>query len=210
MFLCYPGVVGLSSRDAIAHSIAEQLFDGTLIKQFLVGILIQTPTHTAQGIGDLVVHPMHILDLDVLTRHCRHPSVSNSVQVGHCHDIGQRVIVGPYKEGLILQILPKLFGHGPFQSQELQFRRVILQLASLEALTGIGYRMIMAVDLLLGEHCPQSLYWCVGLQQERLLEVRECQHRHRETLHLKLLERCEGVWWQTKRVRLKLAVLFLK
>ena len=59
---------------------------------------------------------------------------------------------------IILQILPKLFGHGPFQSQELQFRRVILQLASLGASTGIGYRMIMAVSLLLGEHCPQSLY----------------------------------------------------
>ena len=59
---------------------------------------------------------------------------------------------------IILQILPKLFGYGPFQSQELQFRRVILQLASLGASTGLGYRMIMAIGLLLGEHCPQSLY----------------------------------------------------
>ena len=96
------------------------------------------------------------------------------------------------------------------ETVQLQLRRVILQLASLEALTGIGYRMITSIDLLLGEHCPQSLYWCIGLQQERLLEVRECQHQCCETLPLKLLERCEGVWWQTKRVRLKLAVLSLK
>ena len=28
--------------------------------------------------------------------------------------LGQRIIVGPNEEGLVLQILPKLFGHGPF------------------------------------------------------------------------------------------------
>ena len=93
------------------------------------------------------------------------------------HDIGQRVIVGPNEEGLILQILPKLFSHGPFQGQEHQFRGVILQLASLEATTGVGHRVITAVVLFMREHCPQPHYGCIGLQQKGLLEVREHQHR---------------------------------
>ena len=110
------------------------------------------------------------MDCSIAGRPRKHPSWH--------HDI----IVGPNEEGLVLQILPKLFSHGPFQGQELQFRRVILQLASLEAMTGIGHRVITAVVLLLGKHCPQPLYRCISLQQKGPLEVRECQHRCCEIL----------------------------
>ena len=110
---------------------------------------------------------MYVLDLEVVPHHCRYPPVPNSVQIGHRQDIGQWVIVGSNEEGLVLQILPKLFGHGPFQGQELQFRRVVLQVASLEAVTGIGYWVITAIILLLGEHGPQALYRCMSVSSRK-------------------------------------------
>ena len=84
--------------------------------------------------------------------------MSDGVQIGHRHDVGQRIVVGADQERLVLQILPKLFNHGPLESQELQLRGVIFQLTSLEATTGIGDGMVMALILLLGEHRSQSFY----------------------------------------------------
>ena len=48
------------------HGMTEQLFDGTLVKQFLDVILVQTPSDTAKGVSYLVVRPAYILDLKVL------------------------------------------------------------------------------------------------------------------------------------------------
>ena len=81
-------------------------------------------------------HKKWIEAIKVVPCHYRYPPVHDSIQIGRRQDIGQWVIVGSNEKGLVLQILPKLFGHGPFQGQELQFRRVVLQLASLEAATG--------------------------------------------------------------------------
>ena len=37
----------------------------------------------------------------------------DGVQIGHRHDVGQRVVVRSDEEGLILQVLLKLVSHGP-------------------------------------------------------------------------------------------------
>ena len=132
----------------------EQLLDGILVQQFFDGVFIQVPTYIAKGVGDLVVCPMYVLDLKVVSSHCPYPLVPDGVQVRHHHDIGERVIVGPDEEGLILQILSKLLSYGSFESQELQFRRVVLQLTSLEAATSVGYGVITTVVLFLRQHCP--------------------------------------------------------
>ena len=60
----------------------------------------------------------------------------DSVQIGCRHDIGQLITVGSDKEGLILQVFPKLVGHGPFESQKLQLRGVVPGFTSLEATAG--------------------------------------------------------------------------
>ena len=52
MLLGHPGVVRLCPWHAIVHSVAEQLFYGTLIKQFFDGILIQTPSYAATLLSD--------------------------------------------------------------------------------------------------------------------------------------------------------------
>ena len=78
----------------------------------------------------------------------------DSIQVGRHHDIGQRIIVSSDKEGLILQVFPKLVSHSSFESQKLQLRGVVPGFTSLEAMTGIGYGVIPAIVLLLGEHHP--------------------------------------------------------
>ena len=122
----------------------EQFFNGTLVKQLFDGLLIQSLAHTAEDVSDLVICPTYVLNLEVVSSHCRHPPMSDSVQVGRHHDVGQRIVVGADEERLVLQILPKLFSHGPLEGQELQLRGVILQLASLEAATGIGDRMVMS------------------------------------------------------------------
>ena len=83
----------------------EQLFDGTLVKQFLDIVLIQMLSDMAKGVGYLVVRPAYILDLEIVPYHCRYPPVPNSVQIGCRQDIGQRVIVGSNKEGLVLLVL---------------------------------------------------------------------------------------------------------
>ena len=124
------------------HGVIEQLLNGILVEELLNGLLIQMPAHAAEGVGDLVIHPTYVFDLEVVSGHCRHPPVSDGIQVRHRHDIGQWVIIGADQEGLVLQILPKLLCHGPLESQELQFRRVVLQLASLEATTSIGDGMV--------------------------------------------------------------------
>ena len=67
--------------------------------------------------------------------------MSDGIQIGRRHDVGQRIVVGADEERLVLQILPKLFSHGPLESKELQLRGVILQLTSLEAMTGVGNGM---------------------------------------------------------------------
>ena len=166
------GSSGLGSGDAITHGVIEQFFNGTLVKQLLEGLLIQSPAHVAEGVSDLVIRPAYVLDLKVVSGHCRHPPMSDGVQIGHCHDVGERIVVGADQEGLILQIIPKLFSHCPLESQELQLRRVIFQLASLEAATSVGDGRVTTVVLLLGEHCSQSLYRGVCLKQEGLLEIR--------------------------------------
>ena len=193
MLLHHSRVVGLSSGDAVTHGVIEQFFNGTLVEQLLDGLFIQSPTHPAEGISDLVIRPAYVLDLKVVSSHCCHPPMCDGIQIGRHHDVGQRIVVGADQEGLVLQIFPKLFSHGPLESQELQFRRVIFQLASLEAATSVGDGMVTTIVLLLGEHRSQSFYRGVCLKQEGLLEVRERQHRYREALYLKLLERCQGV-----------------
>ena len=55
MLLGHPRVVGLCPCHAIMHGVTEQLFDGTLVKQFLDVILVQMPSDAAKGIGYLVV-----------------------------------------------------------------------------------------------------------------------------------------------------------
>ena len=154
MLLHHSRVIGLGSGDAVTHGMIEQFFNGTLVEQLLDSLFIQSPTHVAEGISDLVIHPMYVLDLKVVSGHCRHPPMSDSIQIGRCHDVGQRIVVGADQEGLILQIFPKLFSHSPLESQELQLRRVIFQLASLEAATSVGDGMVMTVILLQGEHAP--------------------------------------------------------
>ena len=99
--------------------------------------------------------------------------MSDGIQIGRRHDVGQRIVVGVDEERLVLQILPKLFSHSPLESQELQLRGVIFQLTSLEATTGIGDRMVTAVVLFLGEHRSQSFYRGVCLKQEGLLKIRK-------------------------------------
>ena len=154
MLLSHSRIVGLSSRGAIVHSVVEQLLDGILIQQLFDGVFIQVPTYTAKGVGDFIVCPTYVFDLEVVSSHCRYPPVSDGIQVRRRHDIGQRVIVGPDEEGLVLRILPKLLSYGPFEGQELQFRGVVLQLASLEAVTSLGYGVITTIALFLGQHCP--------------------------------------------------------
>ena len=46
MFLGHPRVVGFRPWDTVACSMAKQLLDGTLIKQFFDGVLIQAPTYS--------------------------------------------------------------------------------------------------------------------------------------------------------------------
>ena len=193
MLLHHSRVVGLGSGDAVTHGLIEQFFNGTLVEQLLDSLFIQSPAHVAEGVGDLVICPAYVLDLKVVSGHCHHPPVSDGVQIGHHHDVGEQIVVGADQEGLILQIFPKLFSHGPLESQELQLRRVIFQLTSLEAVTSVGDGMVTTVILLLGEHCSQSLYRGICLKQEGLLEIRECQHRRRKALYLKLLECRQGV-----------------
>ena len=132
------------------HSVIEQFFNSTLVEQLFNSLLIQSLAYMAEGVGDLVIRPAHVLDLEVVSSHCRHPPMSNGVQIGHRHDVGQWIVVGADEERLVLQILPKLFSHSPLESQELQLRGVILQLASLEAATGIGDGMVTVVILFLG------------------------------------------------------------
>ena len=187
------GSSGLGSGNAVMHSMIEQFFNGTLVEQLFDGLLIQSLTYMAEGVGDLVIHPVYILDLEVVSSHCRHPPMSDGVQIGHHHDVGQRIVVGADEERLVLQILPKLISHGPLESQELQLRGVILQLTSLEATTGVGDRMVMVIVLFLGEHRVQSFYRGVCLKQEGLLKSSKHQHRRREALHLKLLKCHQGI-----------------
>ena len=158
MLLHHSRVIGLGSGDAVMHSVIEQFFNGTLVEQLLDGLLIQSLAYTAEGVGDLVIRPAYVLDLKVVSSHCRHPPMSDSIQIGHHHDLGQRIVVDADEERLVLRILPKLFSHGPLESQELQLRGVIFQLASLEAATDVGDRMVTAVVLFLGEHSSQSFY----------------------------------------------------
>ena len=138
MLLHHSRVVSLGSGDAVTQGMVEQFFNGTLVKQLLDGLFIQSPAHAAEGIGNLVICPAYILDLKVVSSHCRHPPMSDSIQIGHRHNVGWRIVVGADQEGLVLQVLPKLFSHSPLESQELQLRGVIFQLASLEAVTGVG------------------------------------------------------------------------
>ena len=120
------------------HSVIEQFFNSTLVEQLFDSLLIQSLAYMAEGIGDLVIRPAYVLDLEVVSSHCHHPPMSDSIQIGRRHDVGQWIVVSADEERLVLQILPKLFSHGPLESQELQLRGVILQLASLEAATGVG------------------------------------------------------------------------
>ena len=175
------------------QSVIEQFFNSTLVEQLLDGLFIQSLAYAAEGVCDLVIHPTCIFNLKVVSSHCRHPPMSDGVQIGHRHDVGQRIVVGADQERLVLQILPKLFSHSPLESQELQLRGVLLQVASLEAATSVGDGMVTAVVLLLGDHRSQSFYRGICLKQEGLLKIRKCQHRRREALHLKFLKRCQGV-----------------
>ena len=145
MLLNHSRVINLSSGDAVMHGMIEQFFNGTLVEQLLDGLFIQLLTHAAEGFGDLVIHPVYVLDLKDVSSHCHHPPMSNAIQIGHRYDVGQQIVVSADQEGLVLQILPKLFSHGPLESQELQFRRVVFQHTSIEATTSIGDRMVMTV-----------------------------------------------------------------
>ena len=116
----------------------NERYNSTLVKQLLDGLLIQPLAYTAEGVSDLVIRPAYIVDLEVVSSHCCHPPMSDGIQIGHLHEVSQWIVVGVDEERLVLQILPKLFSHGPLESQELQLRGVIFQLASLEAATGVG------------------------------------------------------------------------
>ena len=145
MLLNHSRVVDLSSGDAVMHGMIEQFFNGTLVEQLLDGLFIQLLTHAAEGFGDLVIRPAYVLNLKDVSSNCHHPPMSDAIQIGRRYDVGQQIVVSADQEGLVLQILPKLFSHGPLESQELQFRRVVFQRTSIEATTSIGDRMVMTV-----------------------------------------------------------------
>ncbi len=51
--------------------------------------------------------------------------MTNSVEFCCTHDIGQGVVVRIHSEmGSVVQIVPELFTHSPFQCEELQFSTV--------------------------------------------------------------------------------------
>ena len=79
MLLHHSRVVGLGSGDAIMHGVIEQFFNGILVEQLLDGLFIQSPAHAAEGIGDLVIHPAYVLDLKIVSSHCHHPPMSDSI-----------------------------------------------------------------------------------------------------------------------------------
>ena len=94
MFLHHSRVIGLGSGNAVTHGVIEQFFNGTLVEQLLDGLFIQSPAHATEGISDLVIHPVYVLDLKVESSHCHHPPMSDGIQIGHRHDVGQRIVVG--------------------------------------------------------------------------------------------------------------------
>ena len=57
--------------------------------------------------------------------------MTESIQVGCRKDVGQRIVIRSYCEGLVLEVFPKLLGHGPFEGQELELGGMILGLSSL-------------------------------------------------------------------------------
>ena len=48
-----------------------------------------------------------------------HPAVSDRIQFRSGHHVGERVIVSLHSEGLVLQILSKLFCYHPLKGKEL-------------------------------------------------------------------------------------------
>ena len=154
MLLNHSRVIDLGSGDAVTHGVIEQFFNGTWSSSSLTASSSSHSPTWAEGIGDLVICPAYVLNLKVVSSHCRHPPMLDSVQIGCHHEVGQQIVVSADQEGLVLQILPKLFSHSPLESQELQFRRVVFQLASLEAATSIGDGMVMAVILPLESITP--------------------------------------------------------
>ena len=57
--------------------------------------------------------------------------MTESIQVGGCKDVGQRIVIHPYCERLVLEVFLELLRHGPFEGQELKLGGMILGLPSL-------------------------------------------------------------------------------
>ena len=61
------------------------------------------------GVCDFIVCPLYLLNLEVIACHSCHPSMSNGIQIGCRHDIGEGIVVGFDQEGLVPQLLLELW-----------------------------------------------------------------------------------------------------
>ena len=94
------------------------------------------------------------------------PLVEYGIQIWCAHDISQRIVVGFYKEQLVLQVLFKLFGNCSLEGKELELQRVIPWFASLQPPAGMCHLMVLAIVLLLGEDCAEPIGQYIRFEQE--------------------------------------------
>ena len=91
-----------------------------------------------------------------------YPFVTGGIKVQCHHYASQWVVVCPYQEGLIEQVLIEMFGNSPFQCQKLKLGQVVILLTRGEGSATVGNRVISSISLFLGQNCPKSVLGCIS------------------------------------------------
>ena len=89
-----------------------------------------------------------------------------------------------------IQIVVKLFGHCPLESQELQLVYWVVPLSVTESPTSISYRFFSSIFLFLVQSRPQSSHGGVRDQFKRLVIICEGKYRGSPAQLFELFKSC--------------------
>ena len=110
--------------------------------------------HTWQGICVDIGLPTLLIQLKVVIGQAGYPMVTCSVQLGHCQDVGQGIVVHLDMKGWSIEVLMKFLDCSPFEGEKFQFMCRVVRFGLCQTPTGVGNDSISTIIMSLVEDSP--------------------------------------------------------
>ena len=100
-----------------------------------------------------------------------HPLGTSSINLGHCQDIDQRIVVCIDIIGQSIKVFVEFLTHSPFEGEKFQFVGRVMRFSLCQAPTSIGKDSIHTIIISVVEDSPQTRPASIGMEFKRPGEI---------------------------------------